>query len=160
MNKSITLPNFFLSSSSLAKVFGKIPFKEGFLSSIALIALSIVVPFSAEWAFLAITSQRASGGTKKTLTFLYSSISSFHLPPSSFKSSLYLSSNLSDKYFKKIKPNTTCLYSAASIEPLSSSAASQICFSNPISELFSFTIKFHLCIIYLNCFISPKFTLC
>ena len=46
----------------------------------------------------------------------------------------------SKMYFKKIKPRTTCLYSEASILPLSTSAALQICFSKPTSAVFFFAI--------------------
>ncbi len=157
VNKSITAPSFFLSNSDLENVLGRISFKDSFFFSIAIIASSIVLPLSGACALLAITSQRASGGTKNMPSAVYSSISSSSPYPSAFNSS-YLSSNLSDKYFRNIKPNTTCLYSAASIEPLSSFAAPHISFSKPISAVFSFAINLFSHILY--CFICPQFTLC
>ena len=63
---------------------------------------------------------------------VYSSLSS-SMPYPSETRSLYFCSNLSEMYFRKISPRTTCLYSEASILPLNRSAAFQICFSNPTS---------------------------
>ena len=63
---------------------------------------------------------------------VYSSLSS-SMPYPSATRSLNFCSNLSEMYFRKISPRTTCLYSEASILPLNRSAAFQICFSNPTS---------------------------
>ena len=48
-----------------------------------------------------------------------------------------LESILSEIYFRKISPRTTCLYSAASMFPRRIQAASQISFSKPIFAVFS-----------------------
>src|SRR5699024_6521926 len=47
-------------------------------------------------------------------------------------------------YFKKISPSTTDLYSDASILPRSTHAASQICFSKPISLVLRSAIRVFL----------------
>ena len=86
MNISITAPSFFLSSSGLEKFLGNIPLSDLLESSIAFIALSIVKPFSSLFAFLAISLQRASGGTKNMFSEVYSSISSSNPAPSSTSS--------------------------------------------------------------------------
>src|SRR6266540_2858226 len=68
--------------------------------------------------------QRASGGTQKTLSARYSSRSSASAP-FSFCNAACFSSKASEMYFRKMRPRTTCLYSAASIWPRSLSAAAQ-----------------------------------
>ena len=135
VNKSTTSPSLRLSSSGRAKFLGKISFKRLFSFSMARMASSIIVPISGVCAFFAISFQRAPAGTKKIPSDVYSSISSSNPSPSS-TSPWYLSSNLSEIYFKKINPRTTFLYSDASILPRSTQAASHICFSNPISAVF------------------------
>ena len=60
----------------------------------------------------------------------------------SFISSLYLASKQSEIYFRKIRSRTTDLYSEASKLPRRTQAASQICFSKPMSlVLFIITCK-------------------
>ena len=110
-------------------------FKRLFSFSIALIASSITVPISGVCAFAAISLQRAFTGTKKIPSEVYSSISSSKPSPSS-TNSLYFPSKRSEIYFRKINPRTTFLYSDASIFPRNTQAASQICFSKPISAVF------------------------
>src|SRR2546425_3809119 len=77
--------------------------------------------------------QRASGGTQKMLSAVYSSRSSASAP-FSFCNSACLSSNASEMYFMKIRPRTTCLYSAASRLPRSLSAVAQSVASKPRAE--------------------------
>ena len=52
----------------------------------------------------------------------YSSLSSAASSPHSASTASWRSSNASEMYFRKIRPRTTCLYSASSIEPRSASA--------------------------------------
>src|SRR6266571_9347345 len=84
--------------------------------------------------------QRATGGTQKIFSARYSSGSSGFAPaysPSRAISFAWCSSKLSEMYFRKISPRTTCLYSAASMLLRSLSAASQSLASKPIlAELF------------------------
>ena len=83
-------------------------------------------------ALLCRNCQRASGGTQKTFWARYSSASSGSAPWSaSAKSCLCNSAKASEMYFKKIRPSTTCLYSAASILLRSLSAACQSVCSKP-----------------------------
>ena len=72
-------------------------------ASMAIMALSKIVPISGVWAAFAISLQRASGGTKKMLSASYASGSSSKPSPSS-TSSLYFFSNAVEMYFKKISP--------------------------------------------------------
>ncbi len=72
------------------------------------------------WAFRCV--QRASGGTQKMFSAVYSSRSSAASSPSSASTAAWRSSKASEMYFRKIRPSTTCLYSAASIEPRRASA--------------------------------------
>lgn len=84
--------------------------------------------------------QRASAGTKKTFSALYSSLSSGSAPaysPAPACNLANISSKESEMYFRKIKPITTCLYSAASMFLRSLSAAFHSCFSSG-SSLVSF----------------------
>src|SRR5664280_3798584 len=72
--------------------------------------------------------QRAIGGTKKTFSAVYSFWSSGFDPsysPLPFKRLECRSSKASEMYLRKIKPSTTCLYSAASMFLRSLSAACQ-----------------------------------
>ena len=106
-------------------------------------ALSMAVPTSGVCAASATTAQRASCGTKKMFSEVYSSLSSSKPSPSS-TSSLYLASKRSEMYFRKISPRTTDLYSEASRFPRSKSAAFHISFSKPISAvLFFFAIRLY-----------------
>lgn len=100
-------------------------------------ALSIVVPTSSVWAASATICQRASCGTKKMFSAVYSSLSSSKPSPSS-TSSLYFTSKRSDMYFRKISHSTTDLYSEASRFPRNKSAAFHISFSKPISAVLFF----------------------
>src|SRR6266702_6365673 len=74
----------------------------------------------------------ASFGTQKTFSAMYSSRLSSSISASvpvmpsdssSVASSALRASKASETYLRKINPRTTCLYSAASIEPRSLSAA-------------------------------------
>ena len=71
-------------------------------------------------------AQRASGGTQKMFWARYSSGSSGSAPIAFSATSLACcSSKASEMYLRKIRPRTTCLYSAASIEPRRASAICQ-----------------------------------
>src|SRR5437762_4133962 len=67
------------------------------------------------------------------LSAVYSSRSSASAP-FSFCNEACLSSNASEMYFRKIRPRTTCLYSAASRLPRSLSAVAQSVASKPRAE--------------------------
>ena len=88
------------------------------------------------FALSLIKDHLASFGTQKMFSASYSSRSSSKPAPSSISASNFVS-NLSDIYFKKISPSTTCLYSLASILPLNLSAAFQSVSSNPMFPVFS-----------------------
>ena len=89
----------------------------GLSRSIAAMAASTVRPIvdCLAWAFR--FAQRASGGTQKMFSAVYSSRSSAASSPHVASTAARRSSKASEMYFKKICPSTTCLYSAASIEP-------------------------------------------
>ena len=75
---------------------------------------------------------RASGGTQKILTARYSSGSSGSAPCAPCdSSSACFASNASEMYFRKMRPSTTCLYSAASMLFRNASAVAQSFASNP-----------------------------
>src|SRR2546423_8088581 len=79
--------------------------------------------------------QRAAGGTQNMFSARYSSGSSGFAPaysPSPATSFAWCSSKLSEMYFRKMSPRTTCLYSAASMLLRSLSAASQSLASKPM----------------------------
>jgi len=104
----------------------------------ASIASSTYLPISGCFALDNRKLQRALCGTKKTFSALYSSLSSGSAPSSSSVfSRAYNSSKASEMYFRKINPNTTCLYSAASIFFLNLSAAFQSVVSSLPSDCFS-----------------------
>ena len=150
VKRSTTSPKRRLSNSGRAKFLGKIPFRRGFSFSIRRMALSIVVPTSGVWAALATICQRASCGTKKMLSAVYSSLSSSKPSPSSF-SSLYFTSKRSDIYFRKISPSTTDLYSEASRFPRIRSvkiSPQQVC------RLPYFFLKTNICCIVCLCHYS------
>ena len=151
MNKSTTSPSLRLSSSGRAKFLGRISFRRLFSFSIARMASSITVPISGVCAFAAISLHRAPAGTKKMPSEVYSSISSSKPSPSA-NNSLYLSSNRSEIYFRKIKPSTTLLYSDASKLPRSTHAAFHICFSKPISAVFFSAITMSILFFHNSCF--------
>src|SRR5450756_304335 len=76
--------------------------------------------------------QRASGGTQKILTARYSSGSSGSAPFAfCASSSACLASKASEMYLRKIRPRTTCLYSAASMLLRRPSAICQSLASKP-----------------------------
>ncbi|OQB98458.1 MAG: hypothetical protein BWX81_00435 [Spirochaetes bacterium ADurb.Bin110] len=107
----------------------------------ASMAASTIIPILGFFASACRNDQRASGGTKKTFSARYSSLSSGSAPaysPSPFFSFSYRPSKASDMYLRKMSPKTTCLYSAASIFFLSLSAAFQSCFSSGSSCQLSF----------------------
>jgi len=79
--------------------------------------------------------QRAILLTQKMLSAVYSSRSSASADLS-FASAACRSSKASDMYLRKIRPRTTCLYSPASMLPLSFSAADQRVASKPKAEPF------------------------
>ena len=120
--KSINSPNTVASKFWRAYTLGNTPFKIGLLFSMASIAVSTITPILGNFAWLTNNDQRAVSGTKKMFSAVYSSCSSGS-PHSSATNSWYFSSKESLMYFKKIKPKTTCLYSAASIFLRSLSAA-------------------------------------
>src|SRR5438046_8519713 len=77
--------------------------------------------------------QRASFGTQKMPTARYSSGSSGSAPAVfSASSSACFASKASEMYLRKMRPRTTCLYSAASMLLRSASAAAQSFDSKPI----------------------------
>src|SRR5205807_10276999 len=79
--------------------------------------------------------QGAGGGTQKVFSARYSSGSSGFAPaysPWPESSYAWCSSKLSEMYLRKIRPRTTCLYSAASMLLRSLSAASQSLASKPM----------------------------
>src|SRR6202011_5668601 len=93
--------------------------------------LPMVACFALFWRYV----RRAAGGTQKILSARYSSGSSGSAP-FSFVSSACFSSNESEMYFKKMRPRTTCLYSAASMLLRNLSAASHSLASKPtLAEL-------------------------
>ena len=70
--------------------------------------------------------QRAAGGTQKMFCPRYSSGSSGSAPTSrSASSCAWASSKASEMYLRKMRPRTTCLYSAASMLPRRASAIRQ-----------------------------------
>src|SRR4051812_35689303 len=90
--------------------------------------LPIVGCFALAWRW----AQRDSLGTQKTFSALYSSGSSGSAPLFLSASSLECcSSKASEMYLRKMRPRTTCLYSAASMLLRSLSAASQSLASKP-----------------------------
>src|SRR5882724_498481 len=98
----------------------------------AVIASSTIVPMVGCGALALRCDHRASFGTQKILTARYSSGSSASAP-SDFcdSSSMCLASKASEMYLRKIRPRTTCLYSAASMLLRSASAACQSFASKP-----------------------------
>ncbi len=87
---------------------GSTPLSRGLSRSIASIAPSTRLPISGRLAESRSRVQRASGGTQNTF-----------------------SENESEMYLRKMRPSTTCLYSAASMLPRKVSAAAQRVASNP-----------------------------
>src|SRR5438132_909396 len=102
----------------------------------ALIASSTRVPMPGCGALAFRCIQRASFGTQKMLAARYSSGSS-GLAPCAFwpSSSACFASKASEMYLRKIKPRTTCLYSAASMLLRRASAAAQSFASRPCVAL-------------------------
>ncbi len=98
----------------------------------ALIASSTSVPMVGCGALALRCGQRASFGTQKMLEARYSSGSSGSAPCARWaSSSARLASKASEMYLRKIKPSTTCLYSAASMLLRSASAAAHSLASKP-----------------------------
>ena len=105
----------------------------GLSRSMAVIASSTSLPMAGCRAWALRPLQRASGGTQKMFSARYSSGSSGSAPSSCSPSSrACISSKASEMYLRKISPRTTCLYSAASIEPRSASAMRQSSASWPV----------------------------
>src|SRR5690349_13366884 len=103
----------------------------------AVIASSITWPLFGLLALAWIFSQRESAGTQKMFLARYSSGSSGSAPSSiSASSSRYRSWKASEMYLRKMRPSTTCLYSAASMLFRNLSAAAQSVASNPRSPPF------------------------
>ena len=94
----------------------------------------------AAWRCSGDSVQRAAGGTQKTFSAWYSSGSSGLAPaysPLPATSLAWCSSKVSEMYLRKMRPRTTCLYSAASMLLRSLSAASQSLASKPmLAEVF------------------------
>jgi hypothetical protein len=102
---------------------GSTPFSEGLSRSTAAMVSSTRVPMVGCLAWALRCDQRASGGTQKMPSARYSSGSSGSAPSViRVSSSAWYSSKASEMYFRKIRPRTTCLYSAASIAPRRASA--------------------------------------
>ena len=82
----------------------------------AVMASSTACPMVDWWAWDWSFGQRAAGGTQKKLWARYSSGSSGSAPwPRSVSNWPRPSSKASEMYFRKMRPRTTCLYSAASM---------------------------------------------
>ena len=98
----------------------------------ATMASSTSLPMVGCLALALKVDQRASLGTQKMLTARYSS-AVFRVGPWSCSASSLAccSSKASEMYLRKIRPRTTCLYSAASMLERSVSAARQSSFSKP-----------------------------
>src|SRR4030067_2070703 len=95
-------------------------------------ASSIILPEAGCLALAWRCGQRASLGTQKMLKARYSSGSSGSAPLFLSATSLArCSSKASEMYFRKMRPRTTCLYSAASMLLRSLSAACQSLASKP-----------------------------
>src|SRR3990170_2457408 len=108
------------------------PFREGLSLSTASIASSIILPIVGCFALFLRCSHRASFGTQKTFSALYSSGSSGSAPKlDSLVKNWFFSSKASEIYLRNIKPRTTCLYSAASMLFRSLSAVCQSFSSKP-----------------------------
>ena len=108
----------------------------------AAIASSTSLPMVGCGALAWRTDQRPSFGTQKMFSARYSSGSSGSAPSAARPiSSARLASNASEMYLRKIRPRTTCLYSAASMLLRSASAAAQSLASRPSNaeEAFSVT---------------------
>ena len=115
-----------------AYCLGRTLLSDGFSLSIASIASSTSLPMPGCLAFACRPVHRASLGTQKMLSCRYSSFSSGSVYClGSSKSLACFSSNASETYLRKIRPKTTCLYSAASILLRSLSAAAHSNASNP-----------------------------
>ena len=99
----------------------------------ATIASSTILPMVGCLALALRCGQRASFGTQKTFAARYSSGSSGSAPCSLLPATSFacFSSKASEMYLRKIRPRTTCLYSAASMLLRSLSAASQSLASKP-----------------------------
>ena len=97
-------------------------------------------------AFAFRCDQRASFGTQKMLAARYSSGSSGSAPCAfCASSSACFASKASEMYLRKIRPRTTCLYSAASMLLRSASAAAQSLASKPRLAVVSFFFGIGLC---------------
>src|SRR5436190_10623761 len=95
-------------------------------------ASSTSVPIVGCGAFAFRCVQRASFGTQKMLAARYSSGSSGLAPCALWaSSSKCFASNASEMYLRKIRPRTTCLYSAASMLLRRASAAAHSLASRP-----------------------------
>jgi hypothetical protein len=114
-------------------VLGQHALSEGLSRSMAAIASSTSVPMVGCGALAFRCCQRASFGTQKMLAARYSSRSSGSAPWAfCASSSACLASKASEMYLRKIRPRTTCLYSAASMLLRNASAAAQSLASKPI----------------------------
>ena len=151
--RSMSSPSLLLSISGLAYLLSSTPFRVGFSFSISIMASSMYCPILMSFALSMIKPHLASFGTQKMFSDSYSSLSSSNPSPSAISAS-YFVSNLSDMYFRNISPSTTCLYSLASILPLSLSAAFQSVSSNPMFPVVAivfppwFMINYCVCYIY------------
>ena len=116
----------------------------------AAIASSTSVPMVGCGALAFRNCQRASFGTQKMLAARYSSRSSGSAPWAfCASSSACLASKASEMYLRKIRPRTTCLYSAASMLLRSASAAAQSLASKPRLAVVALFLALRLAIEFL-----------
>jgi len=121
-----------LSRPTRAKSLGKTPLRDGLSRSMSPIASSMMVPIFGCGALARRNAQRAPFGTQKMRAAAYSSGSSGSAPCAfCASSSACFASNASEMYLRKIRPRTTCLYSAASMLLRSASAAAHSFDSKP-----------------------------
>src|SRR5450759_2867575 len=132
LTRLISWPRRCLSRPGRAKSLGSTPLSEGLSRSMAVIASSTRVPIVGCGALAFRCDQRASFGTQKMLAARYSSGSSGSAPAArSASSSACFASKASLMYLRKIRPRTTCLYSAASMLLRRASAVCQSFASKP-----------------------------
>ena len=132
LTRLMICPRRCLSRPVRAKSFGNTPLSEGLSRSMALMASSTSVPMVGCGALAFRCVHRASLGTQKMLAALYSSGSSGSAPCAfCATSSSCFASKASEMYLRKMRPRTTCLYSAASMLLRNASAACQSFCSKP-----------------------------
>ena len=111
---------------------GSTPLSAGLSRSMPAMASSTSWPMVGCFAWALRWDHRASGGTQKMFFARYSSGSSGSAPCDfSARSLVCCSSKASEMYLRKIRPRTTCLYSAASMLLRRASAACHSLASKP-----------------------------